>query len=620
MAGGRLSRRSLLAGTAAGAAASGPAAHAAGPRPNILWLVSEDNNPYVGAYGDRLAHTPTIDRLAAGGVRFANAFSTAPVCAPSRFALITGAYPETCAPAQHMRAVARLPASWRATPQVLRDAGYFCTNNAKTDYNCDLDPAAIWDEHGGQAHWRARPPGKPFFSVFNFGATHESQVFRPTPGRVKPQDVRVPGHLPDTPEVRQDIASYYNLMERMDGELARRLAELAADGLAEDTIVFYFADNGGVLPRSKRYCHDAGLRVPLVVLAPPKWAHLLPAAPGGTVERAVSLIDLPPTVLALAGATPPPQMQGAALFGTRAPAAGRHAFGMRGRMDEVYDLVRTVTDGRWRYIRNYMPHLAAGRHGAYEWQSAAYRSLETEHLAGRLTPAARRFFEPRPYEELYDLRADPDELENLAASPRAAGVLARLRRALDAHMLAIHDNGFIPEGSSLEGFAESRAPGAYPLARIMALAATAAQRDAKNLPALRRGLADDNEVIRYWSALGIAMLAPAAAGGARAEAEARSRIEPSPQVRVALAAAIGASAPGTAAMALARLLDEAPAPRVRLQALNALEDLGQGAAPALPAVRRALAAGGDEYIRSAARRLELRLTGRYRPDSLIFGG
>jgi len=615
---GRISRRAVVATGTAALAAGRVDAAADVRRPNVLWLVSEDNNPYIGAYGDRLAHTPTLDALAAKGVLYRHAYSTAPVCAPSRFGLITGVYAEACAPANHMRARARLPAGWRTTPEYMRAAGYYCTNNEKTDYNCDADPARIWHASSHEAHWRNRPAGQPFFSVFNYMTTHESQVFRPTPGRVRPDDVKPPPYMPDTPEVRQDFASYYNLMERMDGQLTARLAELEADGLADDTIVFYYSDNGGVLPRSKRSCHDEGVRCALIVYVPAKWSRLSPGKPGTIVETPVSLIDLPPTILALAGAPQPPQMQGQPLFGPRPVKPRSHAFSMRNRMDERYDMVRTVTEGRWRYIRNYMPHLPAGQHMAFEWLAAGYQSFEREHLAGRLTPAQERFFQPRPFEELYDLDADPDELNNLAGAPSGRAALASLRRALDRHMLAINDNGFIPEGSPLEGAENARAPGAYPLAKVMALAALAAARNPANLPVLRDGLADGNEVIRYWSGLGLVMLGPGARPAA-ADIAARLSAEPSPQVKVALAEALAhARSPEAAAQALAQILAQSPSMPVKLQALNALSRLGPAARPAIAGFEPPAMGEGAEYLKSAAKHLRLTLDAAYTPETPIF--
>lgn len=248
---------SALAGLAGMAAAStANAATGAAPRaPNILWFISDDAYPYIRAYGDRLAHTPTIDTLVKQGILYRHVFCNAPVCAPSRFGLITGVAPESAGPAHHMRAEARLPAMMRAVPEYLRKQGYFCFNNSKTDYNTrDIVPAKVWDESSPFANWRKRPAGKPFYGVITSMTTHESAIEgQAIGGKVKPDQVTVPSFLPDTPEIRQDIASYYNAMERMDRELAGVLADLEADGLAQDTIVFYFSDNGGCLPRSKRF-------------------------------------------------------------------------------------------------------------------------------------------------------------------------------------------------------------------------------------------------------------------------------------------------------------------------------------------------------------------------------
>lgn len=616
------SRRDLLASGAAVAALTlmGDVAGAARGRPNILWLVSEDNNPFIGAYGDRLARTPTIDALAASGVRFQNVFSTAPVCAPSRFAIITGMHPESCAPAHHMRAVARLPAFLQGFPSYLRKAGYYCTNNAKTDYNADLSLEAMWDESSNRAHWRNRPKGAPFFAVFNFGTTHESRLFALTEGAVRPEDVRVPGYLPDTPEVRKDIASYYNLMEKLDGEIAVRLAELEEDGVAEDTIVFYYSDNGGALPRSKRYCYDEGLRCALIVRTPEKWAHLASAPAGSVVTEPVMLTDLAPTVLALAGLTPPSHMHGTSLIG-RARRQQRYAFGMRNRMDERYDMVRTVRDERYRYIRNYLPHRIYGQHIAYAWQANGYRAWETAYRAGRLNEQQERFWREKPAEEFYDLVADPDQLNNLIDAPEHRQRIDAMRTALDEHMLAVNDNGFIPEGSPLEGYENSRVPNAYPLRRIMALAATTIQRKPENVPRLIAALRDDNDVIRYWAAQGLLMLRKLANDALEPLRRCLNE-DPSPSVRIVAAEALTWIAePEPSVRYLSKVLDSEKHQRIRLQALDALTWIGPAASAALDSIERAIVdPRADEYVRTAARYLSLVLKGTYTPESPVYQG
>lgn len=276
-------------------------------RPNLLWLVSEDCPSRFGCYGDPLARTPNLDALAAESVLFEHAYSPAPVCAPSRFALLTGVPPEAHAPAIHMRARATLP-TWMTTyPQVLRSLGYYCTNNSKTDYNADVEPDELWDECSDSAHWRNRSDGQPFLAVFNIDGTHESAVFREGRPALDASAVRVPAYLPDTPEIRDDIARYYEDVERMDTVVGELLAQLAADGLAESTVVVHTSDHGGVNPRSKRHCYEEGLRVPLLVHAPARFAERFP--PSGTrVAAAVTTTSIPATLIDLAGGAVPEHM------------------------------------------------------------------------------------------------------------------------------------------------------------------------------------------------------------------------------------------------------------------------------------------------------------------------
>ncbi|EQB29717.1 sulfatase-like hydrolase/transferase [Sphingobium ummariense] len=615
-----LSRRVVIGSAAGLAAIAGSpimARPAKGERPNILWIVSEDNNPYVGAYGDRIAHTPTIDGLAKKGLLFRHVYSNAPVCAPSRFGILTGVYPESCAPANQMRAVAALPKEFRTYPELMRGAGYFCTNNAKTDYNCDVDPNALWDRQGKEAHWRSRTDkSRPFMTVFNYETTHESRLFRPTSGRVSPEMVTLPPFLPDTPGIRQDFASYYNLMEKMDGQLAERLAELESDGLAEDTIVFHYSDNGGVLGRSKRYCYDEGLRCEMVVYVPPKWRHLMPAAPGSEITTPVSFIDLAPTVLSLAGVAQPKQMRGMPFLGPSArPQAV--AFGMRNRMDERIDFQRTVTDGRWRYIRNYMPHRPWGQHQAFEWLALGYQEWEQAHIDGKLNAVQDRFFQTKPFEELYDLSSDPHEIKDLARDPAHAATLARFAQMLDEHMIAIHDNGFLPEGMKGEGWISSRDPKVYPLKDVMVLARVAADAKPDNLQQLRNSLASPVEVIRYWAAMGL-LIQGEAGRPAEADMLIRLKTDPSPHVRIQLAEALARLGETTTSVpALIDLCSPSQPWQVRLHAINALTFIGDAAQPALD-IAKVAESDPKVYVANAAKYLRLKLTGEYRSSTPIF--
>jgi arylsulfatase A-like enzyme len=615
---GALAASGIPASSPAAAAVSAAAAAGAvetGARPNVLWLVSEDNNPFIGAYGDSLAATPHLDRLAADGILYRNAYSTSPVCAPSRFALITGAYAETCGPAHNMRASGKIPSTLRGFPEYLRAAGYYCTNNAKTDYNAPINTGRTWNVSGDTAHWRNRPAGAPFFAVFNTDRTHESKIFGASPGDVTASQVRVPAYLPNDPAIRRDRAAYYDLMHKMDGIIGDRLAELEDAGLADDTIVFYYSDNGGVLPRSKRFCYEDGLRTALIVRVPPKWRHLAGPGPGSTVSAPVSLIDLPPTVLALAGVSAPAHLQGTAFLGAGNSANRQYAFGGRARMDERYDLVRTVTDGRYRYIRNYAPHRPGGQHVAYAWQEKSYQAWEQAHLDGKLPEVQDRFWREKPAEELYDLRADPDQVNNLVAGGQHADIVRRLRTALYDHMIKIHDNGFIPEGSPAEGYDQSRKAGAYPIADVIALADRAIARDAANLDHFVQRLTHANPVIRYWAAQGLLMLGPRGSAAA-STLSSRLSAESSLQVRVVIAEALARlGTSGPAVTALGAIVDGDGGVPIRLQALNALTYIGSPAKAVLPAIRRA-AASGEDYLHRAGRYLELVLTGEYRPGAV----
>ena len=312
-------------------------------QPNILWITSEDNGPQLGCYGDTYARTPKLDRFAAKGMIYLNAWSTAPVCAPARTAIIMGMYPGTTG-GQHMRSQVHLPAGMKMYPQFLRDAGYYCSNNSKEDYNLEK-PGKVWDDSSTRAHWKNRKPGQPFFAIFNHIVSHESQIrVRPHQLKGDPAKVPLPPYHPDTPEVRHDWTQYYDKIAEMDTKAGETLSELEAASLAEDTIIFYYGDHGSGMPRSKRWLYNSGLRVPLIVYFPPKYRHLAPKdyQPGGKSDRLVGFVDLAPTLLSIVGIEPPEYMQGRAFAGKFPRPAPKFLFGGRDRMDERIDLVRTV--------------------------------------------------------------------------------------------------------------------------------------------------------------------------------------------------------------------------------------------------------------------------------------
>ena len=439
-----------------------PARAQGAARPNVLWISAEDISPDLRCYGDEYARTPNLDQFAAEGARFTNAFATAPVCAPSRSAIITGMY-ATSIGTMHMRAQGVPPPFVKCFPEYLRRAGYYCTNNAKTDYNFP-PPASAWDRNGKQAHWRSRPDkSQPFFAVFNLEVTHESQIRadeetyqRNTAAlsdgeRHDPAKATLPPYYPDTPLVRKDWARYHDNITAMDKQVAALLRQLEEDGLADNTVVFFWGDHGRGLPRAKRWVYDSGLRVPLLVRWPGK------IGPNSVNENLVSLFDLGPTVLNIAGVTVPKHMQGRAFLGENLPAPHEYVFAHRDRMDETYDIIRAARDKRWKYIKNFQPGKPYAQFIGYGELMPTMMEMRRLHkeeatLMGQgempnlLTPAQRLFFRPeKPAEELYDTLADPHEINNLAADPKHADTLKRMRRALADWQKETKDLGLIPE-------------------------------------------------------------------------------------------------------------------------------------------------------------------------------
>ncbi len=599
---------------------SGLAWAEAGPQPNILWITSEDNGPHLGAYGDRFADTPNIDRIAAEGMIYLNAWSTAPVCAPARTTIISGVYPPSTG-SEHMRSMTRLPARFKMYPQYLRQSGYYCTNNSKEDYNLQKPPG-VWDESSRRGHWRNRQPGQPFFAIFNFTTSHESQIRRrPHTPVHDPAKVRVPAYHPDTPEVRLDWAQYYDKITEMDAQVGRLLEELRRDGLADDTIIFYYGDHGSGMPRSKRWPYNSGLQVPMIVSVPEKFKHLAPKdyEPGGKSDRLVGFIDLAPTVLSLAGIRPPAHMQGHAFLGKYEAPEQPYGYGFRGRMDERYDMVRVVRDKRYLYIRNYMPHKIYGQFIAYMFQTPTTRVWKDLYDQGKLAPPKTFFWETKPAEELYDLQNDPDEVNNLADSPQHQEVLKRLRRAQQELAKRIRDVGFLPEGE-IHARSEGSTPyemghdeAKYPMEKIMAAAELAASLKQDDVPELLAAFGDQDSAVRYWAAMG--MLMRGADGVAAAKGPLRMALEDSsPYVRVIAAEALGRyGSDEDVAKVLPVLLESAALDRsgayvamLALNALDAMDDRAKSAVEAIKALpkQHASAAGrGKNYVPNLIKRI-----------------
>jgi len=438
------------------------AADDAPPRPNILWITCEDMSPDLGCYGDLYAVSPNIDRFAAQGVRFTRVFTHAGVCAPSRSGIITCMYP-TSIGTHHMRCPGVPPPHVKCFTEYLRAAGYYTTNNVKTDYQF-APPLTAWDESSRSADWRGRAPGQPFFAVINLTVTHESQV-RKSAAEFEhlrrglrqnqihdPAKAVLPPYYPDTPVTRRDWANYHDNITFMDRQVAEILARLEADGLGEETIVWFWSDHGRGLPRAKRWLYDSGTRVPLLIRVPEKYRRLASPAdperlhPGAVNDDLIAFVDLGATVLSLAGVPVPGHFHGRPFLGPQSAPPRQYVFGARDRMDEAYDVIRSVRDQRYRYIRNYLPQLGYGQDIDYMNEMPTMREMRRLHSEGKLRgPEASYFLERKPVEELYDTLADPHEVHNLAADRAYGDVLERLRHAHIEWAAETKDTGLIPE-------------------------------------------------------------------------------------------------------------------------------------------------------------------------------
>ncbi len=449
------------------------AAETAGPqRPNILWISTEDISPDLGCYGDSYAVTPNIDKLATRGVRYTNVYSHSGVCAPTRSGIITGMYPTTLG-TNHMRCKGVPPAYVKCFSEYLRTEGYYCTNNSKTDYQFD-PPASAWDESSRKAHWRNRGKDQPFFAILNFTTSHESKIRDRSKAMQKriaglqphekhdPAKAVLPPYYPDTPAVRKDWAQYYDIITLTDKMVADALKQLEDDGLAENTIVWFWGDHGRGLPRGKRWIYDSGLRVPLIIHVPEKWRKLaMPGNPDavkpGTVnDDLVAFIDFAPTMLSLAGIKIPDHIQGQAFLGSQKAMPREYIFAARDRMDEAYDLIRAVRDKRYKYIRNYMWYVTRGQDINYMNQMPTMQEMRRLNAEGKLKGPQKQYFEEtKPVEELYDTATDPHEVKNLAGDPNYKDVLRRMRVIHAKWVRETRDIGLIPEPE----FDEMKRPG-----------------------------------------------------------------------------------------------------------------------------------------------------------------
>lgn len=443
-------------------------------RPNILWLVCEDISPNLSFYGDSTAHTPNLDKLALESMVFTNAYTTVGVSAPSRSSIITGMYPISIG-SMNMRTASDVqglgnrkydtksaaididgnsvrqyavvtPDFVKCFTEYLRKTGYYCTNNAKTDYQFAA-PVTAWDQNNKTATWANCPQGKPFFSVFNDEITHESKIWlnKNLAQTVSPQIVPLPPYFPDDSIVRQDVARNYSNIELLDKHIGEKIEALKKAGLYDKTIIFFYSDNGGPLPRGKREVYDSGLRLPLLI-------HFPENANAGRYDQLISYVDLAPTVLSLAGIKPPDYMQGQAFLGkykTQQPR--KFIFGSSDRFDEFSDRIRIIRDNRYLFVKNYYPQLPPYKDNSYRKQMDMMNELLKLRDNGKLSGPTALWFRPTKMdEEFYDCQTDPFNMNNRIDDPQFASKIKELRLALNQFVNDVHDKGSIPEAKMVE--------------------------------------------------------------------------------------------------------------------------------------------------------------------------
>ena len=605
-----LSRRSFVASAVASAVQTVAAQGAR--RPNILWISCEDISPSLGCYGEKAAITPNLDKFATEGVRYDRAFSVAGVCAPSRSSMATGMYPSTLG-SHLMRCSVSLPPFVKCFSDYLRQAGYYCTNNAKTDYNFPV-PKTAWDLSSAKAHWRLRPAGKPFFSVFNLEVTHESRVmlkdekYEAVVKSLKPEERRnpfeipLPAYFPDTAGARMEWAHYHELITVMDRQFAAKLKELEADSLADDTIVFFWSDHGHANPRGKRYIYEAGTRVPLIVRIPEKYRVNGQGKPGSVDNQLLMLMDLGPTVLNLAGAAVPGHMQGRAFLGPRLSPQRRYVHAIRDRMDERYDCMRGVRDSRFHYIRNYEPQKPYWQPLGYPEPFEVLQDWQRLKAVNQLSPEAALFMrDTKPVEELFDVETDPFEVRNLADAPEHASTLKRMRDQHERWKAETRDLGLVPEAELAAR--EQQYGNRWSIARQPSWESLRGRLEAANAllapgpldgEALTKALEDEDGAVRYW--------AYTALGTSKDRVETHKKVlakalsDATPIARVAAARALLARLADGAAFKV--LVREAKSKDewIRLAALQALDETGQTNPPA-PAVFETAKSDPNEYVK-----------------------
>lgn len=485
-------------------------------KPNILWLTCEDNNTsWLGCYGNPNATTPNIDKLAKEGFQYMHCYANAPVCAPSRSTWITGIHALSMG-THPMRSRYEIPHNKiKYYPDLLKEAGYYVSNDRKTDYNIggrsDNSP---WNSM--KTDWKKLKASQPFFHVLNSTKSHESRAFGDvTKSKHDPAKMKLAKYHPDIPDIRNNYAHYQDQIEKMDADIGKALAKLKEMGLDENTIVIHNSDHGGVLPRSKRFLFNSGTHCPLIIRIPEKYKHLYPAEkPGMKVDRLVSFIDMTKTWLKLCGAETPSYLQGQVFLGPDAEKEREYHVSFRGRMDERCDNVRAIRDKKYLYIRNYMPYAPWGQHLNYLWIMKATQAWEKHHLAGKTDAVTGRFFGTKPMEELYDTSKDPDNVNNLINDPEYKEVIARMSKAMNDWQVKNFDSALLPESEMVKRAADNklniyemvRDSSLYNVQAYLDASALALKNDPSTLPALMDKMKSADSGVRYWGMVGCFLL------------------------------------------------------------------------------------------------------------------
>lgn len=554
----------------------------AADRPNIVWIVSEDNSiHFLDHFFAGGAKAPNIESLAAHGLTFNHAFSNAPVCSVARTTLATGCYGPRIGTQFHRRyQLAAMPKGLRMFPAYLREAGYYTTNNSKKDYNA-VEGEGVWDESSRTATWRNRSAaGQPFFHMQSHPESHESTLHfsRDVLENVKtdtdPASIKLADYHPDTKLFRYTHARYHDRMRVIDDIVGKTVADLKADGLLEDTFVFYFGDHGGVLPRGKGYLYESGLHVPLVVRVPANFRHLVDGDYGQRWNGFVSFIDFGPTTLKLAGVDIPEQVDGKPFLGKGITAgevnARDESFGYADRFDEKYDLVRSLRKGKYQYLRNYQPYLPDGLNNNYRYKCLAFSQWRELHKAGKLRGAEKQFFEAKPIEQLFDCETDPHQVNNLASDPNYQDVLLDLRSRMQRKVKQLPDLSFYPESHLTEKAMDN--PVAFGQAHKAEIAELVDTADLVFLPLdqsirrLRQAFTSENPMIRYWAAMACTALGKKAeplVGSAQALLKDESQT-----VRIRAAEFLGSIGAINPQPILTKIVNQTTNPVIATEALN----------------------------------------------------